>query len=101
MRAQSHMIKVHRGWKKPPEGKQMVNNDVWFVAGIGSLGVVIRDSSGGFVAASMSFLSTVLEAPMVLVFINAHIEFHKHVDTVIAFTQEYSTVSYLSTRKQW
>jgi hypothetical protein len=36
-----------------------------------------------------------------LVFINAQREFHKRIDTIIACTQEYSRVSYLSTRKQW
>jgi hypothetical protein len=36
-----------------------------------------------------------------LVFINAHRKFCKRTDTVIAFTQEYSRVSYLSTGKQW
>jgi ribonuclease HI len=64
MRAQSKTTKVHRGWKKPPEGKLTVNIDAGFTAGIGSSGVVIRGSSGGFIAASMSFLPAVLDAPM-------------------------------------
>jgi hypothetical protein len=36
-----------------------------------------------------------------LVFINAHRKFRKRIDTVIAFTQKCSQVSYLSTGKQW
>jgi ribonuclease HI len=43
----------------------MVNIDAGFVAGIGSSGVAIRDSSGGgFIATSMSFLPAVLDDPM-------------------------------------
>jgi hypothetical protein len=38
---------------------------------------------------------------VLLVFINAHRNFCKHTDTVIAFTREYSRVSNLSTGKQW
>jgi hypothetical protein len=34
-----------------------------------------------------------------LVIVNAHRKFRKRTDTVIAFTREYSRVSYLSTRK--
>jgi hypothetical protein len=36
-----------------------------------------------------------------LVFTNTHREFCKRTDTIVACTQEYSRVSYLSTRKQW
>jgi hypothetical protein len=36
-----------------------------------------------------------------LVFYNAHRKFRKRTYTVIAFTQEYSRVSYLSIGKQW
>jgi hypothetical protein len=36
-----------------------------------------------------------------LVFINAHRKFRKRTDTVIAFTQEYSRISYLSIVNQW
>jgi hypothetical protein len=35
---------MRRGWKKPLEGKLMVNIDAGFVAGIGSSSVVMRDS---------------------------------------------------------
>jgi len=48
-------MKVRRGWMKPPEGKLKVNVDASFAAGMGSTGVVIRDSGGGFIAASVSF----------------------------------------------
>jgi hypothetical protein len=36
----------------------------------------------------------------VLVFVNANRKFYKRTDTIIAFTREYSRVSYLSTGKQ-
>jgi len=42
----------------------MVNIDTGFAAGCGSSGVVIRDSRGDFIAASMNFLPTVLDAQM-------------------------------------
>jgi len=57
-------MKVRRGWMKPPEGKLKVNVDASFAAGMGSTGVVIRDSGGGFIAASVSFLPSVLDATM-------------------------------------
>jgi hypothetical protein len=40
-------------------------------------------------------------ASELLVFVNANREFRKHTDTVVAFTQKYSRVSYLSSGKQW
>jgi len=64
MRAQAKAVRIRKGWKKPPEGKIMVNVDASFADGMGSTGVVIRDSSGGFVAALTSFLQSVLDAPM-------------------------------------
>ena len=57
-------MRIRKGWKKPPEGKIMVNVDASFADGMGSTGVVVRDSGGGFVAASTSFLQSVLDAPM-------------------------------------
>jgi hypothetical protein len=36
-----------------------------------------------------------------LVIVNARRKFHKRTDTIIAFTQEYSRVSYSSIGKQW
>jgi hypothetical protein len=50
-------MKVRREWMKPPEGKLKVNVDASFAAGMGSTGVVIRDSGGGFIAASVSFFA--------------------------------------------
>ena len=64
MRAQAKAVRIREGWKMPPEGKIMVNVDASFADGMGSTGVVIRDSSGGFVAALTSFLQSVLDAPM-------------------------------------
>ena len=51
--------KVRKGWQKPPEGTIMVNVDASFDddVGCGSTGVVIRDHSGGVIAARIaSFL---------------------------------------------
>jgi hypothetical protein len=42
----------------------------------------------------------VVDGGRLLVFVNAHREIHKCMDTDVAFNQEYSSVSYLSTRKQ-
>ena len=42
----------------------MVNIDAGFAAGCGSSGVVIRDSRRDFIAASMNFSPSVLDAPM-------------------------------------
>lgn len=64
MRAFDKVVSIRKGWMKPPEGKLMINVDASFVDGRGSTGVVIRDSSGGFIAASMSFLPSVLDATM-------------------------------------
>jgi hypothetical protein len=48
-------------WKKPAEGFLMINVDGSFeeIKGVGSTGAVIRDSSGGFIAASYSYISHV------------------------------------------
>ena len=43
--------------------------------------------------------ATVLES--LLVFVNANREIYKRMDIVVAFTQEYSRVLYLSIGKQW
>ena len=39
---------IRQGWKKPPEGKLMVNVDAAFDTGTGSgsTGVIIRDDNG-------------------------------------------------------
>lgn len=36
-----------------------------------------------------------------LAFVNVNRKIRKHTDTEVAFTQEYSEVSYLSSEKQW
>jgi ribonuclease HI len=52
-------------WKKPPEGKLLINVDVSFRPenGSGSTDAVIRDSSGSFIAASHSYFEHVVDAP--------------------------------------
>jgi hypothetical protein len=49
---------INQGWKKSSEGCLMINVDVVFdeTIGSGSSGAVIRDSTGGFIAASHSFI---------------------------------------------
>ena len=57
---------IRQGWMKPPEGKLMVNVDAAFNedGGCGSVGTIIRDSTGGVLAASHSFVSHLVGAPM-------------------------------------
>jgi hypothetical protein len=53
---------------------------------------------------TVTFVMFSVDGPIiyvVLVFYNAHRKFCKRTDTVIAFTQEYSRISYLFTGKQW
>ena len=52
--------RLRQGWKKPPEGKVMVNVDAAFEedGGCGSVGSIIRDSSRGVLAAAHSFCTT-------------------------------------------
>lgn len=64
IRSKNRTIKMRKEWKKPFEGKLRVNIDAGFAAGSGSTEVVIRDSSGGFIEASMSYLPAVLDAQM-------------------------------------
>lgn len=60
------VAKVEETWRRPLEGKLMLNIDTIFYAdaGMSSVGVVIRDSEGGCIAASHSYLAHVLDAPM-------------------------------------
>jgi hypothetical protein len=53
-------------WQNPPEGKIKVNVDASFdeKVGHGSTWAVIRDCSGGVVAASHSFVAHVVDTPM-------------------------------------
>jgi len=57
---------IRQGWLKPPEGKVMVNVDATFDedVGCGSVGVAIRDSTGGVLAAAHSFVPHLVDAPM-------------------------------------
>jgi hypothetical protein len=52
-------------WKKPLEGKLLINVDVSFRPenGSGSTDAVIRNSSGSFIAASHSYFEHVVDAP--------------------------------------
>jgi ribonuclease HI len=63
---QRSLLKSRRGWKKPLEGNLMVNVDAAFDedSGKGATGVVIRDSTGGCIAAMQTFLPRVVDAPM-------------------------------------
>jgi hypothetical protein len=58
--------KKKKGWKKPLEGKLMINIDAAFDvdSGKGATGVVIRDYTGQCVAASQLFLPHVVDAHM-------------------------------------
>ena len=58
--------KINKTWKKPAEGFLMINVDGSFeeTTSTGSTGAIIRDSSGGFIAASYSYISNVLDAHM-------------------------------------
>jgi hypothetical protein len=57
---------IRQGWLKPPEGKVTVNVDAAFDEdeGCGSVGVVIRDSTGGVLAAAHRFVPHLVDAPM-------------------------------------
>jgi hypothetical protein len=58
--------KPKEGWKKPLEGNLMVNVDATFDedSGKGATSVVIRDSTGGCIAAMQTFLPHEVDAPM-------------------------------------
>jgi hypothetical protein len=58
--------RLRQGWKKPPEGKVMVNVDATFEedGGCRSVSSIIRDSSGGVLAAAHSFVPHLFDAPM-------------------------------------
>ena len=59
-------MKAHHGWRKPPEDYLMVNTDAAYGEdrGCGSTGVIIRDHSGGMLAAANRYISHVVDAPM-------------------------------------
>jgi len=57
---------LRQGWKKPPEGKVIVNVDAGFDenGGCGSADSIIRDCSGSVLAAAHSFVPHLVDAPM-------------------------------------
>lgn len=59
-------IKLREGWKKPSEGYIMLNIHASFDEdrGCGSTGAIIRDSSGGMIVASNTFIPYLVDAPM-------------------------------------
>lgn len=63
MKKSSH---IRQGWKKPPEGKVRVNVNTSFDAdvGCGSVGAIIRDSTGGVLVAAHSYVPHLVDAPM-------------------------------------
>lgn len=66
MRSRKKTARRNEVWKRPPEGKLMINIDASFDinSGSGSTGVIIRDVAGGCLAAAQSFLAQVVDAPM-------------------------------------
>jgi hypothetical protein len=64
--ASKKTAEINKGWRKPSEGILMINVDASFdeTKGAGSTGAVIRDSMGGFIAASHSYISHVVDAGM-------------------------------------
>jgi ribonuclease HI len=62
--------KPKEGWRKPLEGKLMINVDAAFDVDSekGETGVVIRDYTGQCIAASQRFLPHVVDAPMAEVY---------------------------------
>ena len=57
---------INEGWRKLPEGILMINVDAGFdeTKGSRSTGAVVRDSTGGFIAASHSYIPHVMDAAM-------------------------------------
>jgi ribonuclease HI len=57
-------VRKRNKWKRPPEGKILMNIDGSFrdVQGIGGTGAIIRDSNGSFIAGSCFYLEHVGDA---------------------------------------
>ena len=66
MLAMKKGVKLREGWKKPSEWNIILNIDASFDEdnGCGSTGAIIRDSSGGMIAASNAFIPYLVDAPM-------------------------------------
>jgi hypothetical protein len=60
------VAQIRHGWVNPPEGKVMVNVDATFDEdeGCGGVGKIIRDCTGGVLAASPSFVTHLVDALM-------------------------------------
>jgi ribonuclease HI len=60
-------LQIQQGRLKPPVGKVMVNVDAAFDEdeGCGSVGIVVRDSTGGVLTAAHNFVPHLVDAPMV------------------------------------
>jgi len=58
--------KIRQGWRKPPEEYIMLNIDASYDDdnGCGSTGAIIRDSSGGMIAATNNHIPHLVDAPM-------------------------------------
>jgi len=63
--AMKKSIKQREGWKRPLEGKLLINIDGSFreESSSGGTGVVIRDSKGTFIAGSCNYMEHVVDAP--------------------------------------
>ena len=64
--ATKQSVVINKGWWKPPEGILMINVDAVFneISESGSTCAVIRDSTGGFIAASHSYIPHIVDAAM-------------------------------------
>jgi ribonuclease HI len=65
--AMKKFVKKREGWKKPPDGKLLINVDASFREenGNGGTGVIIRDSNGQFIAGSCNYMEHVMDTPTV------------------------------------
>jgi ribonuclease HI len=58
-------VKQREGWKKPPNGKLLINVDASFRKENGSegTGVIIKYLNGQFIAGSSNYMGHVVDAP--------------------------------------
>lgn len=65
-RSMKKKSKKEEGWRKPPEGKLLLNVDASYKPelGTGSTGAIIRDSSGSFIGARVCYFEHVADAAM-------------------------------------
>jgi hypothetical protein len=64
--AEGKGLRIRQGWRKPPEDYIMINIDASYDEneGCGSTGVVIRDSIGGMIAATNTYIPHLVDAQM-------------------------------------